>query len=777
MSCCGGPNAGSIAGKAGEISEHVRSEELRHAGKTLEDGSVQFVFSVPEVKCGACISTIERHIGAMEGVLSCRVNLTLRRVTVILHSDETSPLDIVRKMEAIGYKPTPFDIGDLEEHEGDKDSKALLRALAVAGFASSNIMLLSVSVWSGADGATRDLFHLISALIAIPAVLYAGQVFFRSAWSVLRNGHVNMDVPISLAISLATGMSLYESLTGGEEAYFEASTMLLFFLLIGRYLDQRMRERARTAVVQLSRLSAKGANLVRPDGETVYVTLDEISKGMTVRVFPGDRVPVDGMVETGSSDVDRSLVSGESMPVSAAPGMVLEAGSMNLTGVLDLKVVNTADQSFLAEVHHMMEAAENGRGAYVRIADRMARLYAPFVHSMAALAFVTWMVFTGDWHTSLYVAIALLIITCPCALGLAVPAVHVIGAARLLENGILMKDGAALERLAEADAVVLDKTGTLTTGEAHVAESAIEKPADIRMARALAGASGHPAARALVRYLGEGTRASLASMNETPGCGVEGLFKGSRVRLGRLSWVSEIAGGDNLPSEESGLAFCFEGRKPLSVTLGEELREGVEQTIAALKDWQMPVEILSGDATAPVAAMADELGIENWKAARTPAGKIERIEELREKGAKVLVVGDGINDAPALAAGHVSMAPSSGSDVGRMAADFVFTRDGLDAVPTAIAISRRARTLVRQNFTLAALYNFIAIPIAFAGYVTPLVAAVAMSASSIVVVANSLRLARKDGGQTLAPSAAGAHGRKNVQKRPSPVPQVSGKLL
>ncbi len=773
MSCCGGPNAQSISCRADELTDFVRNEELRHAGKELGDGTVQYVFSVPDVKCGACISTIEREIGAREGVVSCRVNLSLQRVTVILDGRERSPLAITRAMEAIGYKPTPFDIGDLGESESKDASKALLRALAVAGFAASNVMLLSVSVWSGADGATRDLFHLISAMIAIPAVAYSGQVFFRSAWSVLRHGRVNMDVPISLAITLATGMSLYEALTGGEEAYFEASTMLLFFLLVGRYLDQRMRERARSAVIQLSRLTVKGANALTPDGETRYVPVDEIGTGMTIRVFPGDRVPVDATVSVGSSDVDRSLVSGESMPVAARPGMVLEAGSMNLTGVLDLAVINTADNSFLAEVRQMMEAAENGRGAYVRIADRMARLYAPFVHTMAALAFGTWMVITGDWHTSLYVAIALLIITCPCALGLAVPAVHVIGAARLFENGVLMKDGAALERLAEADTVVLDKTGTLTSGDAHVAASEIGSPADIRIARTLANASSHPAARALARHLDSGPMSPGRELTETPGCGVEGIFAGRRARLGRLSWAGEIAENGIPATGQSGLAFCLEGEAPLAVTLGEDLRPAAGQTVRALQAAGMPVEILSGDAEAPVEAIATELGITTWNAARTPAGKIARIEELRAAGAHVFVVGDGINDAPALAAGHVSMAPSSGSDVGRMAADFVFTRDSLASVTAALEIARHARNLVRENFILAGLYNVIAIPIAFAGYVTPLVAAIAMSASSIVVVANSLRLSRMKLASEVAKPVGPVHDEGSRRARTPAVPQVS----
>jgi len=743
MTCCGGNIAADGAESAKAAHDFARAEELLHAGRSRDDGTVEYVFSVPDIHCGACISSIEHTIGPMHGVRHARVNLSLKRVTVHLDPDETGPVEVATALSTLGFPAQPVDLGDLDDLERKRTDSELLKSLAVAGFASANIMLLSVSVWSGADGATRDLFHLISALIAIPAVAYAGRVFFRSAWTALSAGRVNMDVPISLAIMLATGMSLFEAMTGGPKTYFEAATMLLFFLLIGRYLDQRMRERVRTAVVQLSRLAAKGANVALDGGETRYMPLDEIEPGMTVRVFAGERVPIDGTVIAGRSDVDRSLVTGESMPVAARTGVALEAGAMNLTGAIDLKVTNAADRSFLAEVRAMMEAAENGRGAYVRAADRAARLYAPFVHSLAAIAFIVWMVITGgDWHTSLYIAIALLIITCPCALGLAVPVVHVIGASRLFENGILMKDGAALERLAEADTVVFDKTGTLTTGTPTVTACAIDDEIETRIARALAASSGHPASRALMRHLGTGALDRGENVTESPGLGVEGIFDGRRARLGRMSWVAAIADASAVSEADAGLAFAIENTPVRSVTLGEDIRAGARATIADLQDAGLETRMLSGDAPGPVERLARGLAIDTWHAEQTPADKIGHVAALAEAGRKVLFVGDGINDAPALAAGHVSMAPSSGSDVGRTAADFVFTRDSLEAVTAARGIALRAQSLVRQNFALAALYNVIAVPIAMAGLVTPLVAAIAMSASSIVVVMNSMRLTR-----------------------------------
>ncbi|MEC5291382.1 heavy metal translocating P-type ATPase [Aurantimonas sp. C2-6-R+9] len=742
MSCCGGALATSLALETLDPASALRAEELMRSGRANQDGTVQYVFSVPDISCGRCMATIETALAPLDGVVSARVNLTMRRVTVVLDAADRSPLVVSDALERLGYGATPVDIGDLDDLSRQRESAGLLKALAVAGFAAGNIMLLSVSVWSGADAATRDMFHLVSALIALPAVAYSGQVFFRSAFGALRAGRLNMDVPISLAVVLALAMSVFESLTGGAEAYFDAAVTLLFFLLIGRYLDQRMRERARTAVTGLSRLAVKGASRVE-DGELSYVPLDEVRPGMILRVAAGERVPVDGVVVRGTSDLDRSLVTGESAPFAASSGDMVEAGTLNLSGSIDIEALATAENSFLAEIIRMMDAAEKGRGRYVRVADRMARIYAPAVHILAAATFVGWLVATGgDWYAATYAAIAVLIITCPCALGLAVPVVHVIGAARLFENGILMKDGSALERLAEADHVVFDKTGTLTTGVPRVTSSDVEGDG-AAAARALAAHSTHPASRAILAFLPAASAGALSAVHEVPGCGVEGEVDGRRARLGRSDWVGAIASGDGWSGARAGgVGFALERGRLFGFELAETLRGDAAAAIDDLKQDGLAVEVLSGDAAEPVARIAGDLGVVAMASGQTPGMKIARLRGLQARGAKVLMVGDGLNDAPSLAAGDVSMAPASACDAGRLAADFVFTRDSLFAVPFAHRVAVKARRLVQQNFALAILYNCIAVPLAMAGYITPLGAAIAMSSSSIVVVANSLRLAR-----------------------------------
>lgn len=742
MSCCSATLAIDCASGVKQAEIAARKSELQHAMRVQTDGTATLVLSAPNINCGACISTIEKGLNSLNHV-EARVNLSLKRVTVTFANQDQNPLLVLDRLTSLGYDSRPLDLGDLSELESDRASKNLLKAVGIAGFAAANVMLLSVSIWSGAAGATRDLFHLISALIAIPAAMYAGQVFFQSALRALSARRLNMDVPISLAVILALGMSLFEALTGGAEAYFDAALTLLFFLLIGRYLDQRMREKAQNAAIGLARIAAKGATVIEGDTRH-YLPLDELRPGMDLLIVAGERIPVDGIIKSGQSDLDRALVSGESTPVTVKVGMVVEAGILNLSGPLEMTATKTADDSFLAEVMQMIEAAEQGRGAYTRIADRAAQLYAPAVHALAALAFLGWMIATGDWHQSIYTAISVLIITCPCALGLAVPVVHVIGASRLFEAGILMKDGAALERIAEVTHVLFDKTGTLTTGESTI-ESHDLSEQEARIALALAAKSSHPVARAIAKQFEHLSSASLSEIQELPGYGLEAKFGQLRIRLGKADWVNEIASG----GVSQGSAFAVEGKRVTGFQIGETLRPRAYETIAQLKEQGFQPELISGDTKGAVAKVAGRLGISAALHDQRPKDKIERIAALKTAGEKVLMVGDGLNDAPSLAAGDASMAPASASDVGRLAADFLFTRDALDAVPFTIDTARRARKLVRQNFGLAILYNVIAVPLAMAGFVTPLIAAIAMSLSSIIVVTNSLRLRR--GGLRKAP--------------------------
>jgi Cu2+-exporting ATPase len=495
--------------------------------------------------------------------------------------------------------------------------------------------------------------------------------------------------------------------------------------------------------------------VVQADGGMTYLPLAAIKPGMTLRVAAGERFCVDGVVANGASDVDRALVTGESAPTAIRPGMPVEAGTLNLTGSVDISATRPADQSFLAEITQMMAAAEHGRSAYLRLSDRMARAYAPVVHILALLTLSGWLLLThGNIHAALTAAVSVLIITCPCALGLAVPVAHVIAAGRLFANGVLMKDGSALERLAAVDLAAFDKTGTLTTGTPAISKLDFPAGEARSIAKALAQRSIHPAAKALAAALNDCAPAIVSDLHEVPGHGVEAIVGGRRARLGRSTWVEEIARTTDHGPSESAVAFAVEGGAIFHAKLSERLRPGAAGTVAALAGSGISSVILSGDGPQPVKAVAAACGIAELHAGLRPGDKLQLMQDWAKAGKRVLMVGDGINDAPALAAAHASMAPASASDVGRMAADFVFTREDLGSVQFAFRAARETAKIVQQNFALAIVYNIFAVPMAMAGQLNPLIAAVAMSTSSIIVVANSLRLQLLKPEQVLPPQAA-----------------------
>jgi Cu2+-exporting ATPase len=758
MSCCAtAVGATLVAEAAGQGLPP--SEELWLASRALGNGLRQTDLSVPGVHCGACITTLETALRARPEVELARVNLSSRRVSIIWQEEvagkRSDPRELVRAIGERGYEAHLFTPG---EEEGDVLLTQLIRAVAVSGFAAANIMLLSVSVWSGANAATRDLFHWISAMIAGPALIYAGRFFYQSAWNALRHGRTNMDVPIALAVTLSYGMSLYETIGHGEHAWFDASVTLLFFLLIGRTLDHMMRGRARSAISGLARLSPRGATILNSDGSREYRATSEIEAGERLMIAAGERIPVDGRVVSGTSDLDRAVVNGESAPVSVGAGDTVEAGTLNLTGPLVLEATASARNSFLAEIMALMEAAEGGRARYRRIADRAARYYSPVVHLLALLTFIGWMIIEGDVRHAMLIAVAVLIITCPCALGLAVPVVQVVAAGRLFQGGVMVKDGSAIERIAEIDAVLLDKTGTLTVGRPQLVNAAEIAPDALAMAAALAVHSRHPIATA-IQDAAARVSPLEAEIREIPGAGIEAKTSGGVYRLGSRNFATGEPGSG---SGQSEAVLSLDRRELACFRFEDRLRPATARAIDQIGEMGLTVGILSGDRKSVVQALAKQLEITNWKGELSPRDKVQICADASDSGRRALMVGDGINDAPALRAAHVSMAPATAADVGRQAADFVFMHQPLTAVPFAIETSRRAGRLIRQNFALAIAYNLIAVPIAILGYATPLVAAIAMSTSSLIVVANALRLAGTD--------SANAFG----GREPSPVPQPSG---
>ncbi|WP_299153763.1 heavy metal translocating P-type ATPase [uncultured Tateyamaria sp.] len=715
----------------------IDDRDIVHASTALPDGRLRLELSVPGIHCGGCIQKIETALTDVTNVASARVNLSTRRLTV-LFTDPDNPPAIGTVLDRIGFDAF---LSGSKETKGDSVYRALLKSLAVAAFAAMNIMMLSVAVWAGAEPETRQLFHWVSAAIALPALVYSGRVFYLSAWNALRHGRTNMDVPITVGLVVTYAMSLYDTVTAGAHAYFDAATSLLFFLLIGRTLDHMMRQKARSAIDGLQKLIPLGVTLLHGDGTTTYLTTDKIEPGMRIMLAAGDRVPVDGVIEKGRSEVDLSLVSGESHPVGIGPGSGVVSGGLNLSGAVVLRASAPPEGSYLADMIRLMERAEGVRGRFTRLADRVASLYAPVVHVTALAAFILWYGMGGDIHLALSIAVSVLIITCPCALALAVPMVQVTAARRLFDAGIMMKDGSALEKLIEVDTVFFDKTGTLTCSKPALINKDDLDPAMLKTAATLARHSRHPYAMTIADLWRQQSSQldDADDVTEVPGSGIEGIIAGSRFRLGRSEWaVGDNDGGRAL--RDAGPVLTQDGRVVAEFRFEDEVRPESHEVVWRIQEAGLAPSVLSGDSETKVSKVAEMLGMQDYRSGHVPDQKLRTVERAVRDGRKPLMVGDGINDAPALAAAHVSIAPASATDVGRTAADVVLLKDDLRGIITLFDVARSARTLTVQNVGFALVYNAVAIPFAFFGYVTPLVAAIAMSTSSVIVVLNALRL-------------------------------------
>jgi len=703
-----------------------------------EEGAAKLELAVFGAKCAGCIAKIESAMRALDGMERARLNLSTGRLSLIWRDGaDWRPERITQTLHGLGYRAAPFDPMAVE-NDYDAEGRRLLRALGVAGFAAANVMLLSVSVWSGGSDmgeGTRGLMHWASALIAIPAALYAGRPFFSSAWNALKNRSVNMDIPITLAVILALSISVYEFFARGEHAYFDAAVMLLFFLLIGRYLDHRLRWRARAAARDLLAMQKTTAQRIGEDGALSAISARDVEIGDRLLLSPGDRANVDGIVVEGSSYADRSMVTGESAPEKLRVGDIIHAGVLNISDRLVMRATATVENSLVADLSRLIEAGEQSRSRYIRLADRAARLYVPVVHSLALATFLGWILAGGGPRVAIMNAIAVLIITCPCALGLAAPAVQVVATGRLFKRGVLVKSGDALERLAEADAIVFDKTGTLTLGRPQLSNREDIAPNDLQDAAVLARISRHPLSRAIIEAVGPGV--GLEDAIEIPGLGIEAMVNGERLRLGSADWVGAPVTND--VSLETW--FCRGDSAPVRLQFEDAPHKDAWRVVEELTARGVPSELLSGDREPSVMTVAKSLGLATYRAGVSPHEKAARLSELSVAGVKAAMVGDGLNDAPSLAHAHVSLSPGTAADASQAAADFVYLGQGLSPIVEALDVSRKARRRVIENFAFAAFYNACAIPLAVFGFVTPLIAALAMSGSSTVVTLNALRLA------------------------------------
>ena len=724
------------------MTAHAPADRLTQTAESVSPAGAlaTLTLAIDNMHCGGCLRSVERAALKVPGVQTARASLTAKRVSIVYDPGRAGAGDFIDALKAAGFAAAAIEAA--KQDRDDARQNYLLRRVAVAGFAAMNIMLISIAVWSGEasdmDPALASAFRFVSALIALPTVAYAGQPFFVSALGALKGRRLNMDVPISLAILLATGMSLYQTLRGGQQVYFDAAVSLLFFLLIGRFLDETLRVRARSEAQNLLSLQSGMATVIEPGGAHLQVPAHALRPGDRLLVAAGERVAADGVVLAGGGQVDQSLITGETAPLTVKARQEVYAGTLNLTRPLEVEVRAADSATLLAEISRLMLAAEQGKARYRRLADRAAAIYAPAVHGLGLATFLGWLLMGASWQTALTYAIAVLIITCPCALALAVPAVQIAAASRLFRRRIIVKAADGLERIAETDMVVFDKTGTLTLGRPELIEDERISDDALLAAAGLACASRHPYARAIVAAAEKrlGRVAAVSGVEEVPGHGLKRILTQGQERLGSAGWCGVDSRG-----EDSEVWYRRDWMVPVRFRFDDSVRSDAGEVVAALKRQGYRLALLSGDRVAVVKRIAAEIGIDTWRAELKPADKIAWLDQRAAEGRKVLMIGDGLNDAPALAAAHASMSPASAADISQRAADFVFQGEKLAPILDAIGTAKQARSMALQNFAVALVYNVVCVPLAMAGMVTPLIAAIAMSTSSILVTANAARLA------------------------------------
>ncbi len=712
--------------------------------KGLGQGRNEIYFTVDGVHCANCIWNIENTLKSDPNVLDARLNFSTRRLYLSWQGPSSDIDDLGQKITALGYKIKVYEQGERIQADEERD---VLQCLFVAGFASSTIMMFSVPLWVSTledmGLYTRDLLHWFSALIAFPSVLWAGRPFYKSAWNAIKNGRTNMDVPITVGVFFSCIMSVHQTLRGAEHAYFDAATMLLFFLLVGRYFDMRARGKARAYATDLLAMMGGTATVQDKDGTQKIIPKRDLIPGMLLYVASGEKIAADGKVMSGSSQVDTSLITGETIPYPVRTGDDVFAGTINMDSPIMVEVNRPQDGSVLSQIVRLMEKAQQSQAKYVRLSDRVARLYTPVVHIMALITFLGWMMFTSvSWDTAMMHALAVLIITCPCALGLAVPVVQVLATSTLMKKGILVKSGDAFERLSSADTIVFDKTGTLTYGTPSLINRDVIPDDQWPYIASLAAYSRHPLSRAITTaYKGKVTE--IQDIKDIPGQGMSGLSDNTKIKIGKKSFVIN----DSSPDLDPYLSVYVQvgDEQVIRLLFSDQIREDAPLVTENLSKKGYEIYILSGDREGPVKNIADQLsiGLDHVRSSVTPPEKELFLQDLMKTGRKPIMVGDGLNDAPCLLAATASISPSTAIDMAQNAADLVFTSDRLASVSMALYTAKFSQKLVRQNLAMALLYNVVAIPIAMAGYVTPLIAAIAMSLSSLVVVANAFRLTGK----------------------------------
>ena len=685
--------------------------------------------------CAACAGQIEEALRPLPGLARVHVDPSTARARIELDSRADNAVErTLREIRRLGYTASVAGSAGAAS-ERALARRAALKRLAVAGFGMMQAMMLAFALYASdeyrMDPALVGFLRYCSLLVTLPVVVYSGGPIFSAALAQLRAGRPAMDVPVGLGIGAALVASIWNTFAASGDVYYDAVTMFLFFLTTARFVELMTRHEVGTVTEALAWLLPARALRIA-DGRTALVVVGSLQPGDEILVNQGDLVAADGVIEEGESVFNESCLTGESVPVRRAAGGSVTSGSINLGSSVRVRVTATGEQTELAAVLRLLERSREAKPRLLTLADRVARGFSAAVLAIAAVVSVIWLLVRPE--VALANTIAVLVVACPCALSLAAPAVVAAANSALARLGLLPISATALEQLTAVRHVLLDKTGTLTTGRpgiaVHVLRDGVAPARALVVAAALERGSSHPVALAFRGH--ESPDVQAKELREVPGQGVEGRVDGRHYRLGRAGFAGVGASEDVVLADADGVLAGF--------TLSDEVRTDAREAVAALRSLGLGVEIASGDASGPVAAVAGALGIDRWQARLAPGDKVARLEELQRAGTPVLMVGDGINDAPVLAAADVSMVLRSGSALAQTAGDLLLLDHAWLAVPRAVAVARRAREILRQNLAWAAGYNLVAIPVAALGWLPPWLAALGMSLSSVLVVLNARRV-------------------------------------
>ncbi len=695
--------------------------------------------SLDGVSCAACAWLIEKQLQRTKGVTHIQVNTTTNRALVRWDDSETSLSTILTRIHHLGYKAAPFE-ADKQEQQYHRNMKQYLYRLGIAGLATMQVMMLAVAmyfeVFGDMDETFRNYFRWVSLIFATPVLLYSALPFYTNAWRNLKARTLGMDVPVSIALLFAYFSSLYATVTGKGEVFFESVAMFTFFLLLGRFLEMRARRTAAAASANLLKLVPKMARHLT--GETVPANSLKVDDH--VRVLPGEPFPADGRILSGKTSVDESMLTGESLPQTKQSGDTVYAGTMNVEGNVDITVINNHKESLVAHIIRLQDEAQMAKPKVAVLADQIARY---FVAAILIISASTWLY----WHFSrpddaFWIMLSVLVATCPCALSLATPTALTCSTSTFGQLGIMLRRGHVLETLTKVNRLVVDKTGTLTEGTVQI--STIEINSDtlteqqvINIAASLEAFANHPIANAFQARASE--KVNVGAADNHIGQGVNGTIDGQYWRIGKASFALS----DGAESYQSYPVILSCDNKPVAAfSLIDPIRPSSARLLAAFKDAGIQTTMLTGDQSRNVKQVADELGIDSVVSGVSPQGKLSYLQSLDSRTI-TLMIGDGVNDAPVLAGAHLSVAMGGGTDIAKSSADMVLLGDDLEKLLTARRLAQQTRRIIRENLAWALGYNVTILPLAVMGFVAPYVAVVGMSASSIIVVSNSLRLLNK----------------------------------